>query len=221
MGRTHNNNASGQMPDVGRHWETSGARGPTQARSSAVERSRGRLVVLTAGLIVAFTAVAWRLGELSFFPPAETQSSAVQTVSTSRPDVVDRSGVLIARDIATLDISLDPSKLDAPGDTADVISFVLPEIDPDVLRQRFSGDRRFAYVLRNATPKDAATVHGLGLPGVSYDRVWRRAYPKGRLFSHVLGFVGRDNEGLAGLELTLDTKQEELRPREPTSRDLS
>jgi hypothetical protein len=40
----------------------------------------------------------------------------------------------------------------------------------------------------------------LGLPGIGFELGERRVYPRGREASHVLGFVGIDNQGLAGIE---------------------
>jgi len=42
------------------------------------------------------------------------------------------------------------------------------------------------------------------VPGVSVEETERRQYPKRRLFSHVVGFVGRDMKGLEGVERTSD-----------------
>jgi cell division protein FtsI (penicillin-binding protein 3) len=74
-----------------------------------------------------------------------------------------------------------------------------------VLARRFKNPE-FAYVLRNATPKDVAAIHAIGLPGVEYQSGPKRAYPKGALFGHVLGYVDIDNRGLAGMEQAQDTR---------------
>jgi cell division protein FtsI (penicillin-binding protein 3) len=48
-------------------------------------------------------------------------------------------------------------------------------------------------------------VRALGLQGVAFLKESRRYYPKKELAAHVLGYVGIDNSGLAGLESTYDS----------------
>jgi cell division protein FtsI (penicillin-binding protein 3) len=48
-------------------------------------------------------------------------------------------------------------------------------------------------------PDQAARVAALDLPGIGFIKESKRAYPNADLASHVLGYVGVDNVGLAGL----------------------
>ena len=59
---------------------------------------------------------------------------------------------------------------------------------------------RFAYVARKVDDATVARVKKLGLNGLSYIPESKRFYPSGLLAAPVLGFVGTDDYGLAGLE---------------------
>ena len=67
--------------------------------------------------------------------------------------------------------------------------------------------RPFAY-LRAAgrRPTRRARVKALELPGIAVLKESRRYYPNRELAAHVLGYVGLDNVGLAGLETTYDAR---------------
>ncbi len=54
------------------------------------------------------------------------------------------------------------------------------------------------------TPEQKEKVHDLALPGVEFEEESGRAYPLGDTGAHVIGFAGKDGEGLAGAERALD-----------------
>ena len=66
--------------------------------------------------------------------------------------------------------------------------------------------RSFVYVLRKAEPDKAAALQKRALAGVAFYPEERRFYPQGSVASHILGYAGVDNRGLAGLELRLDVR---------------
>jgi len=54
-------------------------------------------------------------------------------------------------------------------------------------------------------PETAAKIAAAELPGIVLDPKWRRHYPEGALAGPVLGFIGRDAQGLSGVEADYDT----------------
>jgi cell division protein FtsI/penicillin-binding protein 2 len=59
-------------------------------------------------------------------------------------------------------------------------------------------------VRRRATPLQAKRVAALQLDGIAFRKESKRYYPNRELPAHLLGYVGVDNVGLAGLEATYD-----------------
>ena len=68
------------------------------------------------------------------------------------------------------------------------------------LVDKLSKDRPFTYVKRHVSPEEAAAVVALKLDGVGLRKESRRFYPMRELMAGVLGYVGLDNKGLAGIE---------------------
>src|SRR6185436_227109 len=58
----------------------------------------------------------------------------------------------------------------------------------------------FAYLARQISPEEARRVRALAIPGLLFMKESGRYYPNRELAAHVLGYVGIDNQGLAGLE---------------------
>ena len=72
------------------------------------------------------------------------------------------------------------------------------------MAQDLRRDSQFVYLARKLSPDEAQRVKALELKGVGFIKESRRYYPKKELAAHVLGYVGLDNTGLAGLESTYD-----------------
>src|SRR6267378_3225901 len=70
---------------------------------------------------------------------------------------------------------------------------------PDELLGRFKAFRSFCWVKRKVSSGEAARVRELNLSGIYFQKEMKRFYPKGELAAHVLGSVGLDDSGLAGL----------------------
>ena len=79
---------------------------------------------------------------------------------------------------------------------------------PRVEEKRRAGplcvDRDFVWLRRRLPPDLSARIHHLALPGLHFVQESQRYYPNGGLAGQVLGFVGGDNVGLAGLESLYD-----------------
>ena len=56
------------------------------------------------------------------------------------------------------------------------------------------------------TPKEQQEIFHLGLPGVGFFPENKRVYPNGPIGAHVIGFVDKDNIGIAGMEKYLDNQ---------------
>ena len=69
---------------------------------------------------------------------------------------------------------------------------------------RFRDSREFAWVARKQPPATIAQVKALHLKGIYFQKEFKRFYPDQTLAAQVLGYVGMDDEGLAGVEEVFD-----------------
>ena len=61
--------------------------------------------------------------------------------------------------------------------------------------------KSFAYIKRRVNPALAMQVKALQIPGVYFEREFRRYYPAGEVTAHLLGFTNIDDIGQEGMEL--------------------
>ncbi len=136
---------------------------------------------------------------------AEDQYVREMQIPARRGDIFDRRGVALAQSADVESIWADPSQMANLKEGARSLARALHD-DASELRDRLEKGRRFAWVKRQAMPKDAARVRALQLPGVYFVKEPKRFYPQRELAAHLLGFVGTDGRGLDGLELSFEAE---------------
>ncbi|HEY6677337.1 MAG TPA: penicillin-binding protein 2 [Actinomycetota bacterium] len=165
-----------------------------------------RLIALFGVLTLAMGTIVLRLTVLQVSQARAYRSFALDqrlhtlTLPASRGRVVDRSGEAMAISLPARDVYVDPRYVTDPWNEAQRISGVLDLRVRDLL-PKLTADTTFVYLARQVELKTAVQLERLHLPGIGFLSTSRRAYPAGPLAPQVLGFVGVDGTGLAGLEL--------------------
>jgi cell division protein FtsI (penicillin-binding protein 3) len=174
--------------------------------ATRLDRSGARIRTAALGMLVAYVAIGAKLVVLgvSHDPPQTLKSDADQAVSGARPDLLDRNGDILATDIKTMSVFAEPNRIIDKDEAVELITAVLPDVDARELRERLGSKKGFVWVKRQITPKEQAEIFHLGLPGVGFVPENKRVYPNGPIGAHVIGFVDKDNVGIAGMEKYLD-----------------
>jgi cell division protein FtsI (penicillin-binding protein 3) len=173
-----------------------------------LDKSGGRIRLLMLGLFVAYAGIAARLVALglSHDPPLTLKVAADQAASGARPDLLDRNGEILATDVRTMSVFAEPRRIIDKDEAAELITAVLPDVDVRELRERLGSKKGFVWVKRQVTAKEQQEIFHLGLPGVGFFPENKRVYPNGPVGAHVIGFVDKDNVGIAGMERYLDNQ---------------
>ncbi len=170
----------------------------------ASEVSQNRLFVVIGVFALVFLTIALRLLEVNINKDDATGNARSRTnndaLAFKRLDIIDRNGVLLAVNLATASLYATPKTIQNPKEVADKVYGVLPDLNYKHLLAGLSSGKSFVWVKRNITPKEEYAVNSLGIPSLQFERGEKRLYPHGTLVSHVLGYVGLDGKGLAGIE---------------------
>jgi len=169
-------------------------------------RAAGRVRLAMIAFGAVFLAIGGKLVWFGIEPDLQVKEriDAEAALAQTRPRILDRNGKQLATDIETSSIFAEPRRMLDTDEAAEALIEVVPELDPNELRKRFSRDRGFVWVKREISPRDQAMVHRLGIPGVGFLREQRRVYPNGNIVSHAIGAVDVDNNGISGIEQYLD-----------------
>ena len=188
------------------------------AAPQRLERARGRLLATGAVLLFCFSALVVRTLDVAVIGVAADAAGPGAGSSfeqVARADIVDRNGVLLASNLPTHALYVEPGKIMDREAAVAALASVFPALDLKRTAGLVASDRKTALLRHNLTPEQAHAINRLGIPGLWLERQEQRFYPQGRLFAHAVGFTDVDNRGLAGIEKAVD---EELRARAAAQR---
>ena len=179
---------------------------------------RRALFLMTVCGIVAFFVLIAQLFRLQILRHDELESAALRqqlrrtAVTADRGKILDRNGTALAVSATAYSVFLSPAEIAMNGEDPALIASGLArilELDEEKLLA-MTAERRSWYrtVARRIEPEKAAEVRAFkdehDLQGVKLEPDTRRYYPYSTLAAHLIGFVGADNTGLAGVEYTLN-----------------
>jgi cell division protein FtsI (penicillin-binding protein 3) len=130
---------------------------------------------------------------------ASTQQVEQLAVPARRGAIVDRNGIELAVSEPADDIAVTPYLVKSPLRVARRLAPLLGMSQVKVL-DTLSEKGGFAYLARNMPQTQSAKIKKLKIDGLQFIPSSRRAYPRKWVASQVLGWVGTDGDGLAGLE---------------------
>jgi cell division protein FtsI (penicillin-binding protein 3) len=138
---------------------------------------------------------------------AERQASRTKDVSGKRGDILDRDGRVLAYSVDSDSVFAVPSEIEDGGKAAVLLCEAFADCsakERDEIAKRLSQRRAFAYVRRFVSPAQAKRISDLQIDGIGLLKEDRRFYPNKEMAAQLLGFVGIDNKGLAGIEAAYD-----------------
>ena len=169
-----------------------------------------RLHIVIIVFILSFLLVSIKLIKVTASDTVISKVGFAKVVN-GRNEIVDRNGVLLAVDLDIVSVYANPKILYDPIHTAKKLIEIFPELKDKNLAKMLQSDKSFVWIKRNITPKQQYLVNSLGMPGLEFEKGTKRIYTQGSLFSHVLGYVDTDGNGIAGIEKQFDERLHDKR----------
>ncbi|PSH05384.1 MAG: penicillin-binding protein [Acidobacteria bacterium] len=174
-----------------------GASAPTDTKSRLLKF--GVFLVVWTLLILGRLAILQVLHHSEWVERAQRQQQRSVEVSPQRGVIYDRNGQALAMTVQVDSVFAVPSEIPDQGATANMLSAVTGEAAGNIL-QRIQSQRHFAWVARKVDAETADRIRLLNLRGIYFQKEMKRFYPKRSLAAQVLGYVGMEDTGLAGIE---------------------
>ncbi|MBU3725290.1 MAG: penicillin-binding protein 2 [Burkholderiaceae bacterium] len=178
-------------------------------------------------LMIGFFAVIVRAFMLQLINADQWQSRAEKRferpreIPASRGRVLDRHGAVIASSVQEEQLGIAPSRfignLPPTGDKKldaqraekkrveekklEALAVILGLKSTEV-RTKIYGAKKFFWLARGLNLEQADKIRALRLDGAELDHDFRRYYPYGEAFAHVVGFTNAEEQGAEGLEAT-------------------
>lgn len=149
---------------------------------------------------------------------AEALANRITTrdLPADRGEILDADGVVLASSVERYTVWVNQKQvpkfkvtekgqtLAAGAEGAAPLLAPLLDMPEAELGALLTGDRGYVELARDVLPDTWHAIQDLRINGVGADRTAKRVYPAGAIAGNVTGFVGRDGEGLAGVEQTFD-----------------
>jgi cell division protein FtsI (penicillin-binding protein 3) len=164
-------------------------------------RAAAVLVTVLVSLVGLSLRLVWVQGVRASDYSALARAQRVRKIdlSAQRGTIYDRAGRELAMSVPARTVYANPRQIPDKDGTARILSPLLGP-PPQQLYERLSRPKGFVYLARRIEVDRAKQIEALKLIGVGTIVEPRRVYPGSRLAANVVGYVGEDGEGLAGLE---------------------
>lgn len=174
--------------------------------ASTANNGGNRRLFLFAGILFLWVgAISARLVYLQimrygdFVQRASRQQQRTIEVSPSRGVIYDRNGRELAMSVMVDSVFAVPSEVPDQATAATLLARVLND-DPREMLAKLQSSKNFAWIARKVDSDTSERIRALNLRGIYFSKEPKRFYPKRELAAQVIGYVGLDDEGLAGIE---------------------
>jgi len=134
---------------------------------------------------------------------ADKQHQRIVPLTPARGAILDRNGTPLAVSVEMDSCYAEPRHIQDIEGTAAVLAPFLG-IAKGEIAKKLSSSKHFIWLERKMTPEVALRVRNMKLRGIGFVKENQRFYPNMEIASHVLGFTGKDPNGLEGIELKYD-----------------
>ena len=172
----------------------------------SLQRNHRRLAItkglfLAVALVVGARAVQLQVLQGDWLMRlGQRQHLKESIVLPKRGAVIDRTGEALALSLESQSVYARPHRIqnveNVSQKLADILNLRVAEV-----KQKITAAKPFVWIKRQITSPEAEKIQALNIDGIGMFYEPNRHYPQGQLAGQVIGFVGRDSEGLEGLEL--------------------
>ena len=120
-----------------------------------------------------------------------------------RADIVDNNGNFLVKTINTIDIGINPNLVIDKKRLLINLQLIFPKKNFDVIKKKLDG-KKFFYLEKRISQEKYEKLRLLGDQSIIPEEKLTRIYPQEDLFSHIIGQIDNDNNGISGIEKHFD-----------------
>ncbi|MFH1755557.1 MAG: penicillin-binding transpeptidase domain-containing protein, partial [Candidatus Latescibacterota bacterium] len=170
-----------------------------------------RVIIIGAVFVLATLGLWGRLFQVQVLAHAhykdqgESQSRTRKEIPAIRGAIYDRHGLPLALSVRSYSLSVQPNEVKNEKLVVATLSKACRMSRGEVAK-KLRSNKSFVWVKRKCFPAENELQVLATLKGVSVHREADRVYPHGGVGSKVVGFIGYDNRGMAGVEAAFDSE---------------
>lgn len=167
-----------------------------------------RLMTLAIFFSMLLVILIWRMLDLTVLHrqflqgQGNARSLRVIDIPAYRGMITDRNGTPLAISTPVESVWVNPKEFSPDEEQFMALAKYL-NLKPKELSRRVvnAQNREFLYLQRQLTPMLVKKIKSLKIPGINFQKEFKRYYPDSDSMSQLLGFTNVDDEGIEGIEL--------------------
>ena len=120
-----------------------------------------------------------------------------------RADIVDRNGKYLVKTVSSIDIGISTKKVIDKKKLILNLKYIFPNKNYEQIKLKLD-NKNFFYFEKKISEENYEKIMQLGDKSIQPEEKLIRIYPQKNLFSHIIGQIDNDNNGISGLEKSLD-----------------
>ncbi len=122
-----------------------------------------------------------------------------------RADLVEINGNYLAKTVSSINVGINPSEVIDKKKLLINLKLIFPNKNFEIIKKKLNKNK-FFYIEKKISQENYEKIMLLGDKSIKSEERLIRIYPQKNLFSHVIGQIDDDNNGISGLEKTLDQR---------------
>ena len=132
-----------------------------------------------------------------------SQKKIYQNQTNFRADIIDNNGTFIAKTVNTLIVGIRPNLIIDEKKLLINLKLIFPGKDYDDIKKKIKSKKYFR-IQRGLRQDQIERLQNLGDKSIEFEEQITRVYPQQNLFSHIIGQIDDDNDGVSGIEKFFD-----------------
>mgnify|MGYP001229973278 FL=1 len=167
---------------------------------SIIDKCKQRIIAIAVIFFVSFITVNIKLIEVSKPLKTKDYSNTAITINSKRGDILDRNGNIVAISMPSWSLYKNKNEIYDIKNTTNILLQLIPELSENKLKKILNEDKNFQYIARHLAPNIAKEINKIGEPALNFEKEYLRVYPYNDEISHIIGYLGTEKDGLAGVE---------------------
>ena len=172
-------------------------------------RHRKKLLTIIISLIIIMSLLTVRIGcimtvEAGYYSRKATElHERERAIKAMRGRILDANGTVLADNRTVCTVSVIHNQIKEPQKVIEMLCSELSE-EEEMITKKVNKISSIEIIRTNVDKETGDRIREYDYEGVKVDEDYKRYYPYDTLASKVIGFTGRDNQGIVGLEAKYD-----------------
>ena len=122
-----------------------------------------------------------------------------------RADIVDRNGNYLVKTVSSIDVGINPFEVINKKRLLVNLQLIFPNKNYSLIKKKLNKGK-FFYLEKKISVENYEKIMLLGDKSIKSEEKLTRIYPQKNLFSHIIGQIDDDNQGISGIEKSFNKK---------------